>query len=98
MRGRSSRVVGSPPESCSGQPAPVIDVLHRAVMLWQKGDRAVLAEFLAEAARGREEQVRVVAQTLADVLPEDNREKRLLEGFLAGQESLPDVPRQERLL
>jgi hypothetical protein len=39
-----------------------------------------------------------VAQTLADVLPEDDREKRLLEGFLAGQESLPDVPRQERLL
>jgi len=82
----------------SGQPAPVIDVLHRAVTLWEKGDRAALAEFLAEAARGREEQVRVVAQTLADVLPDDDREKRLLEGFLAGQESLPDVPRQERLL
>jgi len=82
----------------SGQPAPVIDVLHRAVTLWEKGDRITLVEFLAEATRGREEQVRVVAQTLADVLPEDDREKRLLEGFLAGQESLSDMPRQERLL
>ena len=38
-----------------------------------------------------------MAQTLINVLPDD-AERRLLEGFLAGRDVLPEVPRQERLL
>ena len=75
-----------------------MDVLHRSVALWEGGNREALARFLAEAAAGRDDQVRLVAQTLVDILPPDDGERRLLEGFLAGRESLPDVPRQERLL
>jgi putative DNA methylase len=82
----------------SGRMASVIDVLHRAATLWESGDREGLAEFLAEGARGREDQVRLVAQTLVNILPEDDAERRLLEGFLAGRDVLPEVPRQERLL
>lgn len=61
-------------------------------------NRAGLARFLAEAAFGREDQVRLVAQTLVNVLPDDDAERRLLEGFLAGRELLAEQPRQERLL
>jgi hypothetical protein len=78
--------------------ASVIDVLHRAAVLWESGDREALAEFLAANARGREDHVRLVAQTLVNVLPDEDGERRLLEGFLAGRDVLPEVVRQERLL
>jgi adenine-specific DNA methylase len=78
--------------------APVIDVLHRAAVLWESGDREALAGFLAANARGREDHVRLVAQTLVNVLPDEDGERRLLEGFLAGRDVLPEVVRQERLL
>jgi putative DNA methylase len=81
----------------TGQSAPVVDVLHRAATLWERGERQALAEFLAEGARGREDQVRLVAQTLINILPDDDAERRLLEGFLAGREVLPEVARQEKL-
>ena len=61
-------------------------------------DRDGLARFLAEAAQGREEQVRLVAQTIVNILPDDDSERRLLEGFLQGRDTLPDVARQGRLL
>jgi putative DNA methylase len=82
----------------SGRMATVIDVLHRATTLWEQGDRDGLARFLAEGARGREDQVRLVAQTLVNILPADDAERRLLEGFLAGRDTLPEVPKQDRLL
>jgi len=82
----------------AGRSAPVIDVLHRAAILWESGDREGLARFLAEGARGREDQVRLVAQTIINILPDDDAERRLLEGFLAGRDTLPEPPRQERLL
>ena len=82
----------------AGRSASVIDVLHRAATLWESGDREGLARFLAEGARGREDQVRLVAQTIINILPDDDAERRLLEGFLAGRDTLPESPRQERLL
>jgi putative DNA methylase len=94
-RGKSEEL-GLPDKS--GRSAAVVDVLHRAATLWEKGDRDNLARFLAEAARGREDQVRLVAQTIINILPDDDAERRLLEGFLAGRDTLPDVPKQERLL
>ena len=82
----------------AGRLSPIVDVLHRAATLWERGDREGLARFLAKGARGREDQVRLVAQTLINILPDEDAERRLLEGFLAGRDVLPEVPRQERLL
>ena len=65
---------------------------------WESGDRQALTEFVAEAVGAREEQVRLVAQTLVNILPADDAERRLLEGFLAGRDILPEAPRQRRLL
>jgi hypothetical protein len=78
----------------TGRMASVIDVLHRAATLWESSGR----EGLTEGARGSEDQVRLVAQTLVNILPDKDAERRLLEGFLAGRDMLPEVPRQERLL
>jgi len=74
-----------------------MNVLRRPATLCESGDRQTLAGFLAEGARAREDQVRLVAQTLINILPDDDPERRLLEGFLAGRDVLPEVPRQERL-
>ena len=82
----------------AGQSAAVIDVLHRAATLCESGDRQALVEFLVEGARAREDQVRLVAQTLINILPDEDSERRLLEGFLVGRAVLPEVVRWERLL
>lgn len=81
-----------------GAVPPVIDVLHRAVLIWQDGDRRALAEYLAQHALGREDEVHTVAQALVNVLPNGDRERQMLENFLQGSSDLPDVPRQTRLL
>jgi len=80
-----------------GSAAPLIDVVHRAALLWQSGDRRALAEFMAMHAMGREDGLRAVAQALVNVLPDGDRERQLLEGFLTGQDNLPDVPYSQRL-
>jgi adenine-specific DNA methylase len=92
---RKRKHLGEPDRS--GLPAPTVDVLHRAVVLWEQGERDALAQFLARSASNREDQVRLVAQTLINILPEKSTERRLLEGFLAGRDVLPDVGRQETL-
>lgn len=81
-----------------GAVPPVIDVLHRAVLIWQDGDRRALAEYLVQHALGREDEVHTVAQALVNVLPNGDRERQMLENFLQGSSDLPDVPRQTRLL
>ncbi len=80
-----------------GIAAPIIDVLHRAVLIWQSGDRQKLAQYLATHALGREEAVNAVAQALVNVLPQGDKERQLLENYLQGSGNLPDVPRTERL-
>jgi adenine-specific DNA methylase len=81
-----------------GAVPPVIDVLHRAVLIWQEGDRRALAEYLSQHALGREDEVHAVAQALVNVLPQGDRERQLLENYLQGSSDLPDVPQQKRLL
>ena len=81
-----------------GAAPSVIDVLHRAVLVWQEGDRRALAEYLAQNALGREEEVNAVAQALVNVLPQGDRERQMLENYLQGSNDLPDVLSQGRLL
>ncbi|MBD3305727.1 DUF1156 domain-containing protein, partial [candidate division KSB3 bacterium] len=62
---RKAKSLGEPDRT--GLAAPTIDVVHRAVVLWERGDRDELAQFLAKAASDREEKVRLVAQTLINI-------------------------------
>ena len=72
-----------------GSAAPVIDVLHRALRIWQGGDRQALVDFLETHAVSRGDAVSVVAQAIASVLPPQDEERRMLENFLQGSENLP---------
>ena len=73
-------------------------MLHRAVRIWQHGDRQVLRDFLATHALGREDVVSVVAQAIASVLPPQDEERRMLENYLQGSDNLPESLYRDKLI
>lgn len=80
-----------------GRPAALIDVLHRASLLWNQGDRPGLAEFLTRSGYARDESLWTVAQALSEILPEGDKEKQMLQGLLGSKERVATEMRQGRL-
>jgi hypothetical protein len=82
-------------------PSELIDVLHRALLLWEKGQRQEMVEALASSGYGQSEVFYRVAQAVSETLPNESKEKKLLDGFLVGRERVRDqvrkAGRQERL-
>jgi len=80
----------------------MIDVLHYVLLLWEKGRREELVQVLAETGLGRGEAFYRVAQAVSETLPNESKEKKLLDGFLAGRErvrgEVGKVGQQGRLL
>ena len=80
----------------------LIDVLHRVLLLWEKGRREEMVAALAASGYGRSEAFYRVAQAVSETLPNESKEKKLLDGFLAGRERVREevgkATRQERLL
>ena len=66
----------------------LIDVLHRCLRLWEKGKRNDLVTLLQESGFGKSEAFFRVAQAISETLPNESKEKKLLDGFLAGRERL----------
>ncbi len=63
----------------------LIDVLHFALQSWEKGKRDEMARVLSESGFGRTEAFFRVAQAISETLPNESKEKKLLDGFLAGR-------------
>ncbi len=59
----------------------MVDALHRACIHWERGERRELKEHLAETY-GANNTFWRVAQNIADVLPDGDKEKQLLQGLL----------------
>ena len=59
----------------------MVDALHRACIYWERGERKQLKEHLAQtfAANNIFWQI---AQNIADVLPDGDKEKQVLQGLL----------------
>jgi intein/homing endonuclease len=66
--------------------ATIIDALHYALWLWERNAQKRLQEHLA-ATYGGSETFWQVAQAIAEVLPEGDKEKQLLQGLLYGRKS-----------
>lgn len=64
----------------------LIDVLHRILLLWEKGQRREMVDALASSGYGQSEAFYRVAQAISETLPNTSKEKKLLDGFLAGRE------------
>ncbi|MEM3714780.1 MAG: DUF1156 domain-containing protein [Nitrososphaeria archaeon] len=65
----------------------MIDVLHYALILWEKGDKNKVKEVLDETGYSGNEVFWQVAQAISEILPEGDKEKQLLQGFLYGKET-----------
>lgn len=66
----------------------LIDVLHLALLLWEKSKREDMIEVLQESGFGKSEAFYRVAQAISETLPIESKEKKLLDGFLAGRQRI----------
>jgi hypothetical protein len=71
-------------------PRDLIDVLHKSLLLWEKSQRAEMVKALADRGFGRSEAFYRVAQAISETLPLESKEKKLLDGFLAGRERVQE--------
>ena len=72
----------------------MIDALHSVLLLWEKSRRDDIVELLRESGYGEREAFYRVAQAISETLPIEGKEKKLLDGFLAGRESLKEDLRE----
>ncbi len=75
----------------------LIDVLHHVLLLWEKSQRDEMLHILRDSGFGDSEAFYRVAQAVSETLPIENREKKLLDGFLAGREKVREDIRQGQL-
>ena len=80
----------SNPQSLSALSSELIDVLHQALLLWEKSMRDEMIALLQKTGYGKSEAFYRVAQAVSETLPLDNKEKKLLDGFLAGRERIKE--------
>ncbi|MFH0774786.1 MAG: DUF1156 domain-containing protein [bacterium] len=66
----------------------LIDALHRVLLLWEKSKRSEMVALLSESGFGKGEAFYRVAQAISETLPNDSKEKKLLDGFLSGKERI----------
>ena len=69
----------------------MVDALHRACIYWEHGERRQLKEHLAQTY-GANNTFWRVAQNIADVLPDGDKEKQELQGLLNVPEARDKVP------
>ncbi len=60
----------------------LIDVLHLALRYWETGRQDAIRELLQRTGWGRRESFYRTAQAIAEALPPQSQERKLLEGFL----------------
>ncbi|HDN73833.1 MAG TPA: hypothetical protein ENG16_02260 [Archaeoglobus sp.] len=65
----------------------LVDVLHKVLLLWEKGRRDEIIEILQKTGWLRDSFFRY-AQAVSECLPNDSKEKKLLDGFLTGKDRL----------
>jgi len=65
----------------------MVDVLHACLLLWEQNKRKTIAEVLEETGNLNNSAFWQVAQAISEVLPEGDKEKQMLQGFLYGRES-----------
>lgn len=68
----------------------LINVLHKVLLLWKKGRNEDMKKILKETGYGTKEAFYKVAQAISETLPNESKEKKLLDGFLSGKENLKD--------
>jgi adenine-specific DNA methylase len=76
----------------------MIDVLHYVLILWERGEKEKIKEILNETGYARNEIFWQTAQALSEILPEGDKEKQLIQGFLYGKEEYIKGVRERKTL
>ena len=71
-------------------PSELIDVLHKVLLLWEHSQRPEMLALLQRTGFGQSEAFYRVAQAISETLTNENKEKKLLDGFLSGRERLKE--------
>lgn len=69
-------------------PKELIDTLHHAVNLWKEGKRKQMNKILQESGWGTKDSLYRVAQAISSTMPQESKEKKLLDGFLSGKKQI----------
>ena len=69
----------------------MIDLLHRVLILWDKGQKSRIIETISGAGSFHNKAFLRVAQAIAESLPLDSRERKLIEGFLINSKNYLDI-------
>lgn len=69
-----------------GKYGSMIDVLHACLLYWEQNNRKSISELLEETGNLNNNAFWQVAQSISEVLPEGDKEKQMLQGFLYGKE------------
>jgi hypothetical protein len=69
----------------------MVDVMHWACQLWERGNKDELNRLLSETGYGTSGAFWQLCQAVAECLLNGNREKQLLEGLLMGREQYRSV-------
>jgi len=79
------------PEEITGK--DLIDVLHKALLYWEGGMKGNMLHLLAETGWGTSEVFYKVAQAISSSLPNESKEKKLIDGLLTGREAIVEAIR-----
>ncbi len=74
----------------------LINVLHLALRYWEAGEQEKMVSLLSVTGYGANEAFYRVAQAISETLPITSKEKKLLDGFLAGRERVRRAVREWR--
>lgn len=66
----------------------LINILHLALLYWEKGKRENIIRLLHDTGFGKSEAFYRVAQAASETLPSESKEKKLLDGFLTGKDRI----------
>lgn len=61
---------------------------HKVLLLWKEARKEEMKEVLKETEYGVRESFYKVAQAISETLPNESKEKKLLDGFLSGKDKL----------
>jgi len=67
------------------------------LLLWEKSKRSEMISLLRESGFGKSEAFYRVAQAVSESLTLESKEKKLLDGFLAGRERLKEEVKKEHV-
>jgi putative DNA methylase len=79
----------------------LIDALHCCLIFWSQGKRDDIFKILSDTGYGKRDAFYRVAQAISECLPMDSKEKKLIDGLLAGKDRIIEnlrEPKQGRLL